>query len=716
MLLERVDRGGDMTGAGASAGAEQQASLLRIQAHERAIEAEHRRAKGFGVAARTEPVVAKALQSLECHGYVLLHDRRWPGTRRANLDHIAIGPGGVLVIDTKAWNGAVIVHGASLFQEQSCRDDELDKVRDQAMAVEGVLVDIGLAPLEVVPVMCFVNTQDMATSIGRVQLVSLTELQRLAVQRGARLPPEELGALVEHLDRACPPAPVRTRASAVIAPVVLPHSRSEPVQQSLISDEDLRMEAIEAACAQPIETWMAFLHPEQAKLVRRSFNGPSRIRGPAGTGKTVVGLHRAAYLAAGHNGRVLVTTFVRTLPKVMESLYRRLSPETADRVEFVGLHAWARRLLDDRGITFHCERSGIDNAFSLAYSRWEGRERLVTASTPVGYWRDEIDHVIKGRGLTRYDEYENLRRVGRRTRLTTLERELVWELYVAYQDRLGQRGMDDWNDLLHKALRSIAEEPLDPGYAAVVIDEVQDLNLLGLRLAHALIGDAPDGLTLVGDGQQAIYPGGYTLAEAGVSVAGRATVLRTNYRNTKPILNFAVQLVALDEFEDLGAELEQGQREVEVVRDGAEPIEAQPDSPEEHDALLLEQLTQAQQEGVRFGDLAVLVPTRSLANRYVGLLRRAAVPAVSLEDYDGTPTEQVKVGTFKRAKGLEFARVFLPQVSLPAATGAEADLGLIERLERERREYFVAMTRARDHLWVGYAPSQRSPSRAMHVA
>lgn len=689
-----------------SADDERRRYLKEAAAYRAAAKEAERRARGFGVAARTEPGTAAALESLTRYGYTLLHDRRWPGTRSANLDHLAIGPGGVLVIDTKAWSGTVHVYAGSLFQNDECRDDAVEAALAQALAVEEVLADLGLAPLEVVPVLCFARGGNVRETLGRVQLLSRDALQMLATRRGRRLSPAHVHRVVERLEDRCPPASAKSRSlrRPRRAPVI-PADVAEDAG-ALFSQEVLDLAAIEAARARPIEDWMAFLHPEQVRLVRRSYSGPSRIRGAAGTGKTVVGLHRAAYIASATTGRILVTSFVRTLPPILENSYARLSPESVSRVEFTPLHRWARALLNRRGIRVRVDGRESDKAFAQAYSHWEGRCTLQRSDTPYGYWRDEVDAVIKGRGLTVFEQYEQLRRVGRRTRLTPAERRLVWSLYVDYERTLRDRGVHDYNDVLALALESVEEHPLEQPYRAVIADEVQDLNLLGVRLLHALVDDAPDGLTLIGDGQQALYPGGFTLAEAGISVSGRATILRTNYRNTREIMEYASALVADDDFDDLEAEQEHGARDVVALRSGEAPVELRVQSVRDHDAALVREIRAACRSGVRPGDIAVLLPTNQLAYRYIGALRRALLPAVSLEDYDGRQPGVIKVGTFKRAKGLEFARVYLPQTRTLPRAAQDMDPGTIERLERERREYFVAMTRARDALWVGFAGEQ----------
>jgi len=66
----------------------------------------------------------------------------------------------------------------------------------------------------------------------------------------------------------------------------------------------------------PLEKWRVFLHPTQRKLVYRDWNGPVRVLGGAGTGKTVVAMHRAKWLAQKlplSEGKILLTTFTKNL-------------------------------------------------------------------------------------------------------------------------------------------------------------------------------------------------------------------------------------------------------------------------------------------------------------------------------------------------------------------------------------------------------------------
>ena len=216
--------------------------------------------------------------------------------------------------------------------------------------------------------------------------------------------------------------------------------------------------------------------------------------------------------------------------------------------------------------------------------------------------------------------------------------------------------------------------------------------------------DSPgDGLLMVGNGQQSIYAGSFTLAEAGISVIGRSTVLNRNYRNGERILSYALAVVAGDRYDDLDSDPAAGSRELEAARPGGTVVEVAGDRITQGVRMLEHIRKLHHEDGVRYGDMAVLAPGNSTAARWRKMLASGGIPVIALEEYRGTPCDQVKVGTFHRAKGLEFAQVFIPdrhaypRPRLPH----ESDDAYRERAELERRVLFVAMTRARDGLWLG---------------
>lgn len=713
--------------AGDSAAHEATRQLALAAAHERAAADARATASRYGVASATEQRAAAALAPLAAAGYHLLADRQWPGSRHAQVDMVVIGPGGVFIVDTKAW-ADVTIAADRIHRGQEDVTDELMTLADLAYRTEGELVEIGLAPGEVHAVAVLAGRTGVQERVGPVRVVGERDVLRQIARRGSRLGPAQVDAVLarclEWFRQVGDPAPVSTTLPEPVLPAPrgplllgdevtagpspaaprVPEQRPAALPEPLLTEAEVQQAMLEGLMAAPIEEWMAFLHPAQARVVRRSYNGPARIRGAAGTGKTVVALHRAAYLARTRQGKVLVTTYIRTLPDVLRQQLTRLAPDVVDRVEFAGVHETAKRILDERGVTLRIDGKQIAAAWTAAWGKVAGGSVIDTDRHEQEYWHDEVSYVIKGRGLTRWEHYAALPRLGRRHRLGPVQRRVVWDLYEAYDKELRDRGVHDFADQIALAESELRREPPTDRYTAVVVDEAQDLTCVMVRMLHGFVGDAPDGLTLVGDGQQTIYPGGFTLAEAGVSVAGRGTVLDVNYRNTREILQFASVLVKDDEFADIEGATARGDRPAQVPRTGHKPVYVRCASEADRQRRMVQRVHEVVAEvGTNFGDVGVLSLSRRGVENATEALKKAGIPVVNLEKYDGVPVNRVKVGTVKRAKGLEFKQVLVVD---PYASWLTEKVDALDDVDRERRdlrmrELYVAMTRARDGLWVG---------------
>lgn len=663
-------------------------------AHRRAALLAQRQAAHYEQGERGEKVVRKLLDGLQGEGWRVLHRRHWPGTRRADIDHLLIGPGGVVVLDSKAWSGQVRVSAGRLWQGQDDVSHAVDGLLAQVSAIEEILLPHGLAPAAVTGALVFVGQPIDLVQLGRVYAVGEQLLLRWLRALGARLDTAAVAELARFLEQAAPPLPAAADALPVVRTRPRPRSVSTG-QGELFATAHLDIADVERASRLALEQWMVYLHPSQLDIVRRRYNGPCRVRGPAGSGKTVVALHRAAYLAQQEPGELLFLSYVRTLPVVLASLFARLAPHSADRVAFRSVHSAALDVLSRAGVAVRLDATGAQTCFSLAWSR-VGREHLDRPDLPVRYWQEEVRNVIKGRGLQDFTSYASLSRTGRRTPLSAEERRRVWDLYVAYQSLLDERGVHDFQDVVALALQATGQGA-EPPYRFVLVDEAQDLDLLSVRLAAALASPERDGLTLVGDGQQALYAGGYTLKEAGLSVVGRSAVLDTNYRNTRQVLAAAQDVVRRDDFDDLEDVAESGQRTSTALRDGRAVQRVDAADPVSARVALVTRLQEDVALGLRPADAAVLCRTRTEAAGAKRVLRAVGLRVLDLEDYDGTAVDAVKVGTVKRAKGLEFGRVYLPRVDSYLVLDGAAEP---ETVQRERRELFVAMTRARDGLWL----------------
>jgi hypothetical protein len=670
-------------------------------------------ARRYEAAADAERRVAAGLLTLTVVGWSLLVDRRWPGTRSANLDMLLIGPGGVFVIDVKSWLHPPVISGDHLLAGAEYRDSEIEKLQAMTRTAEEQVASLGLSPVALRPTMIFTGHRVNARH-GRIWLLGDQDMVPALLDEPRRLTRPMIRAVATHLEETFPAydAPSLSENPASSAAAVPPATKDTEDTEgtagtgdtiSLFDPYDAAAASLRSALRAPIEGWMTFLHPDQVALTRRHWNGPARISGPAGTGKTVVGLHRAAYLAELSARPILYVTFVKNLPRVQRQLFQRLCPAAAERAEFTSLHAWAQAFLDERGVASSLNKKLADHAFFIAWKD-VGRGSLLEYVDPNPvYWQEEINRVIKGRGLTSLEEYRAVHRYGRRTALRPAHREAAWLLYEEYELKRSTEKVDDFNDVLSAALDELRRRPLDAPYATVIVDEVQDLTLVGVKLLHALVEDVPNGLLLIGDGQQAVYPGGFRLSDAGITVKGRGGVVGTNHPNTAPILDAALAMVSDDPFEDMEEVVPHGRREVEVTYHDGTVVKATAHDSAKLDELLIEAIRDLPASASALSDAAVLCATLREIEHYYRLLTRAGIQVLRLEHYDGRPVEAIKLGTYRRAKGLEFKSVFLPHYN-PATRVVDGNGDSAadrERAEIARRQLFVAMTRARDLLWLG---------------
>lgn len=449
-----------------------------------------------------------------------------------------------------------------------------------------------------------------------------------------------------------------------------------------------------------IEDWMVYLHPSQLGAVRRPLRGASRVRGAAGTGKTVVALHRARHLADETGGEILLTTFVNNLPKVWERLLASFPDAVRGQIRCRTVNQVAMQLYTKGGGT----RSIVQDARRRALIRevWAVRRDQIGGLSELGL-EEELDHVIIGRGLRDFDTYAQLPRTGRGTPLAVAARAAVWEAYEDYAQQMAKARLTYWPEVRRDALYVVQQGEASLQYDAVVADEAQDLGATAVQILAEISGGLPlPNLTLVGDGQQAIYPGGFSLLQMGIDVRGRATVLRTNWRNSYAIWVAAQAFIENEVFDDLD-------EEVATREDGESPLPMRDGIPPglwtaeygQDVALAAEVVREAIELGVDPGDTAILAPTNAQCDELRSALKRAGVASRDLARYEGVHESVVRVGTFHRAKGLEFKHAVVTGLSANAWPPKRPGLDDVARAEaraRDVRAAFVAMTRARDRL------------------
>lgn len=508
---------------------------------------------------------------------------------------------------------------------------------------------------------------------------------------------DQLLAFTEHLPPDVTDRLLRLADGELVAPP-LPISADRPLAEGtdsrrffVLEDDDLLRAALDA----PLDRWIAFLHPTQHRLVSATFTGPAKVSGSAGTGKTVVALHRARHLAR-QGKRVLLTTYVRTLAANLERNLRLLcTDEERQRITVSTVHSQALALA--RRVIPRLQPASDERIHEIL-------AELAPTHAPgfdLDFIEAEWKGVIQPQGLTTWPEYRAAKRTGRGRALTVRERKVLSDLFDQLRQRLRAEARLDWPAICAKATELLHHPDTPQLFDAVLVDEVQDLSVPELRLLAALAAPSPGDLVLFGDTGQRIYAGGVSLAALGIDVRGRATVLRINYRTTEQIRRAADRILGLESDDmDGGTESRAGTRS--ILRGPVPTLAGYPDPKAEHTAAV-DQLQRWLASGLRPEAIAVFARTKREVDAFARACKAAALPIHILGDDDTATPSAIALGTMHRAKGLEFKAVLVLACTdklLPFHLVAQSSdpQDREHAIDNERRLLYVAMTRARDEL------------------
>ncbi|TFH51910.1 ATP-dependent helicase [Actinomyces viscosus] len=500
----------------------------------------------------------------------------------------------------------------------------------------------------------------------------------------------------------------------------------------LESDEDLRR-AIEGLT---FAEWQLFLHPQQRALVERHARGPMRISGGAGTGKTVVAVHRAVELterdeAAGQEPRILLTTYTRNLADDLRRQLAQLAPELAfteklgePGVLVSGLDRVARMILQRAGDAIAQTAQqviGQPRRQVLTYPRadvWQEVLTLMGDELPEGlrsadFLESEYEMIVLPQRVTTLQQYLRVRRPGRGVALDRSKRAAVWKAVERYRDRSADLGVTSFSEQLALAaawLDQQAERGVPRPFRHVLVDEAQDLTPAHLQLLRALVEAGPDDLFLAEDSHQRIYGKKITLSHYGIQVRGRSRRLTRNYRTTRQNLDAAFGILDPGAYEDMEGQAEE--HRYVSPRSGPEPLLLHAADRAEELSKAAELLSRWLEQDRDSGEsapetIAVLVRDRYQRDAVVNGLAQHGVE-VRAVDREAAGRGRPVVMTMHRAKGLEFRKVLLFDVSRSAIPRSLRDQEYSEAdgadaLLRERSLLYVAATRARDQLAISWA-------------
>jgi mRNA-degrading endonuclease RelE of RelBE toxin-antitoxin system len=460
------------------------------------------------------------------------------------------------------------------------------------------------------------------------------------------------------------------------------------------------VEELARALEYPWEKWAIFLHPAQRQLVERDYNGPARVAGSAGTGKTVVALHRAAHLARQHRqARVLLTTFSDTLAKALDTKLRRLlhhEPRLGENIEVHSLNAIGRKLYKVRiGEPKLASAQVIQELLSSAAGQVAGHK------FSLRFLRAEWEEIVDAWQLASWEDYRDVKRLGRKTRLPEAQRVLLWAIFDRVRGQLNERGLITYAALFTRLAAQLAASKQAP-FDYAVIDEAQDVSIPQLRFLAALGAEQLNGLFFAGDLGQRIFQQPFSWKALGVDVRGRSRTLNINYRTSHQIRQQADLLLAT-EVSDVDGNKEERGHTISVFNGPAPAIQILPSIEEEAKAVGAWLLARSK-EGVRPDEMGVFVRSKAELERAQAAVEAAGLNGKVLDKNAETANGFIAISTMHLAKGLEFRAVvvmacddeIIPSQERIEAVADEADLE--EVYNTERHLLYVACTRARDYL------------------
>jgi mRNA-degrading endonuclease RelE of RelBE toxin-antitoxin system/KaiC/GvpD/RAD55 family RecA-like ATPase len=513
------------------------------------------------------------------------------------------------------------------------------------------------------------------------------------LQLADHLPSEAAEALLELATGGQP------QIAVVVTPDTDPFEHPDAQRRfRMMTDVD----ELERALDFPWEKWAVFLHPAQRQIVEKDFNGPARVAGSAGTGKTIVALHRAVHLARVHpESRVLLTTFSESLANALRTKLRRLisnEPRLAERLEVQAIDA-----VGDRLYKAYVGQPDVATDEDVSELIEEARSRIDDLKFSPRFLMAEWKDVVDAWQLQSWEEYRDVARLGRKTRLPEARRQQLWSIFEEVKSELKNQGKLTTSDMFSRIAEEITKKK-NPPFDFTVIDEAQDISVPQLRFLAALGKGKPNALFFAGDLGQRIFQTPFSWLSLGVDIRGRSQTLRINYRTSHQIRKQADRLLG-PQVKDVDGNVDDRRGTVSVFNGSYADIRTYSNFTEESDAVG-EWLKTTIADGIVANEIGVFVRSAAQLGRAKAALATSGLPFITLDERMQLDSGRVSISTMHLAKGLEFRAVVVMACDdevVPLQERIESvtdDSDLKEVYETERHLLYVACTRARDHLLI----------------
>jgi hypothetical protein len=462
------------------------------------------------------------------------------------------------------------------------------------------------------------------------------------------------------------------------------------------------VDELEQALACPWDKWTVFLHPAQRQLIERDYNGPARVSGSAGTGKTIVALHRAVFLARKHpDSRILLATFSDTLANALRTKLKRLisnEPRIAERLEVYSMDGIGKRLYElNFGRPNIVSRETIQDLLKKAASEIKDNK------FSIYFLMTEWEEIIDAWQLESWEAYRDFTRLGRKTRLPEKQRVILWAIFDRVRAALKMKNLITESGMFIQLAAKLGKVK-HPAFDFCIIDEAQDISPPQLRFLAALGSGSPNSLFFAGDLGQRIFQQPFSWKTLGVDVRGRSRTLRINYRTSHQI-RIQADLLLGPELSDVDGNIEERKGTISVFN-GPKPNISVFDTHEDEIKAVSKWITEKGSDGLLPHELGVFVRSVSELDRSRLAVEDAGLPYIILDDKVETISGYVSICTMHLAKGLEFRAVVVMACDdevIPLQERIENvtdDSDLEEVYNTERHLLYVACTRARDHLLV----------------
>ncbi|MFJ8689505.1 UvrD-helicase domain-containing protein [Micromonospora wenchangensis] len=542
-----------------------------------------------------------------------------------------------------------------------------------------------------------------------------TIIDKAQLEAFGTLLPEDQFEVLQFLAEGFTPDDVYRDLVAERRPADAPQEPSESLAMAIANTTNriilvTRPDELAEILDKPFAAWRVFLHPSQRRVAYRiSYSGPAQVTGGPGTGKTVAALHRVKHLLTRTpDNRVLLTTYTNALAATLrEHLALLLDDEKQlSRVEVTTVNALANRTVRALAGRVPTPIGDLDER-----QVWRRVCRRLALPWTEQFLAQEYRHVILAHDVRDRDDYRAASRRGRGSALGVRQRDQVWAAVEMFHAELTAAGSATYLQICAQAADLlVGADRVTHGYHHVVVDEAQDLHPAQWRVLRAAVSPGPDDLFITGDPHQRIYDSRVSLGSLGISVTGRSSRLRINYRSTEEILAWAAQVLVGARVDDLGGDGEDSLVGYRSLLHGRRPQAQGHPTPQAEGTALVQRVREWLGLGVRSGEIAVCARFTTTLRTMHDELTAAGIPTAWVRDQPGADVDGVRLATMHAMKGLEFRCVAMVGVTAKAipfvkeVTPAEVDQVQHDNdLLRERCLLFVASTRAREALHVSWS-------------